>query len=180
MITFPATREKVAGPTVLQWPWGGAPTRENTFNYKTQACDLIWCTFLRHCFSSSPLFYPNTILLGEIHKEKAEYSCLVSDSPERQRWNSGIDFFFFTLELHTKYIEIHGHDGWNLLLYFSKQKKKDKRINVARKSRQLLNLKDGCKGVHFSLYFQMFPIKKSQTKAPPRGRSEQCYNVEPR
>lgn len=32
MITFPATGEGVACPTVPERPWGGAPTRENGFN----------------------------------------------------------------------------------------------------------------------------------------------------
>lgn len=88
MITFPATRE-------MKWPWGGAPTRESSVNYKTQACGfyLVRLLTIPFFFLSSPLFYPNTTPLGEIHKEETVYSWLAWDGTERQRSNAGTDFF---------------------------------------------------------------------------------------
>lgn len=97
----------MAGTKVPLWPWGGAPTRESSVNYKTQACgfNLVRLLTTLFFFLSSPLFYPNTTPLEAIHKEETGYSWLAWDGTERQRSNAGTDFF--SPEIYTKYIEIN-------------------------------------------------------------------------
>lgn len=96
----------MAGTKEHLWPWGGAPARESLLNYKTQArgFNLVHLLTTLFFFLSSPLFYPKTTPLGEIHKEETGYSWLAWQGTERQRSNAHTDF---SPGICTKYIEIN-------------------------------------------------------------------------